>query len=80
MINDLLRAAPALALTALSLALAGPAAAAGTSAPSPTGPCTTVTSPIGYACVPAPKQCITTPCPQYDLVALAPEPWSDVRA
>lgn len=80
MIHDLLRAAPAVALTALSLALAGPAAAAGTSAPSPAGPCTAVTAPLGYACVPAPKQCVTTPCPQYDLVALAPGPWPDVRA
>ncbi|MEU1352061.1 hypothetical protein [Streptomyces sp. NPDC005795] len=79
MINHLLRAASTVALTTLPLALAGPANAAEGSIPSQAAPCAAVTAPVGYVCVPAPKQCITTPCPQYDLVALAPEPWSDVR-
>lgn len=79
MINNLLRAASALALTALPLGLADLANAAEGSAPSQAGQCAAVTAPTGYVCVPAPKQCITTPCPQYDLVALAPAPWSDVR-
>lgn len=44
---------------------------------SPTGspasqasPCATVVAPAGHFCVLSPKQCFTTPCPQYDLVAI----------
>lgn len=78
--NILLRAASAVALTALPLVPAGPAHAAEGSSRAQAGPCASVPAPLGYVCVPAPKQCFTTPCPQYDLVALSPEPWPDVRA
>lgn len=79
-INHLLRAASAVALTALPLILATPAKTAEGFTSPQAAPCASVTAPTGYVCVPAPKQCITTPCPQYDFVALSPEPWSDVRA
>lgn len=78
--NILLRAASAVALTALPLVPAGPAHAAEGSSRAQAGPCASVPAPLGYVCVPAPKQCFTTPCPQYALVALSPEPWPDVRA
>lgn len=78
--NILLRAASAVALTVLPLVPAGPAHAAEGSSRAQAGPCASVPAPLGYVCVPAPKQCFTTPCPQYDLVALSPEPWPDVRA
>lgn len=77
--NNLLRAASVVALTALPLVPAGPARAGGSSFGAHAGPCASVSVPFGYVCVPAPKQCFTTPCPQYDLVALAPEPrWEEV--
>ncbi|AWZ06238.1 MULTISPECIES: hypothetical protein [unclassified Streptomyces] len=39
--------------------------------PTPTAsPCAAVTVPEGHACVPDPKQCFTTPCPQYTVVPL----------
>lgn len=31
-------------------------------------PCAAVSVPEGYTCVPDPKQCFTTPCPQYTIV------------
>jgi hypothetical protein len=31
--------------------------------------CAAVTCPAGTRCIPAPKACITTPCPQHDCVA-----------
>ncbi|GAA0420113.1 hypothetical protein [Acrocarpospora corrugata] len=37
--------------------------------PDPTVECLGACPP-GHACVPAPKQCFTTPCPQYDCVPL----------
>ncbi|GII59040.1 hypothetical protein Pth03_74290 [Planotetraspora thailandica] len=30
--------------------------------------CAAVLCPAGYVCVPAPKQCFTVPCPQFDCV------------
>ncbi|HEY9327450.1 MAG TPA: hypothetical protein VIS09_04280 [Streptomyces sp.] len=74
MMNNLLRAASAVALTALPLVPAGPADASEASSRAQAGPCASVSAPFGYVCVPAPKQCFTTPCPQYDLVALSPDP------
>jgi hypothetical protein len=32
------------------------------------GPCDEHLCPPGFVCVYAPKQCFTTPCPQYDCV------------
>ncbi|MET9661376.1 hypothetical protein [Streptomyces sp. NPDC006510] len=76
-IQNLLRAATAVALTALPLTIASPALAgektvapqAGSVAPQ-ASPCADVMTPAGHICVPSPKQCITTPCPQYDLVTI----------
>lgn len=76
-IENLLRTATAVALTALPLTMAGPALA-GDSSVAPqassvapqSSPCASVVAPAGHVCVPSPKQCITTPCPQYDLVAI----------
>lgn len=74
--KNLLRAVSAVALTALPLVSAGgPVHAAEHFSRAQAGPCASVSAPLGYVCVPAPKQCFTTPCPQYDLVALAPESW-----
>lgn len=73
--TNLLRAASAVALTTLPLVPAGAAHAAEGSFRAHAGPCASVSAPLGHLCVPAPKQCFTTPCPQYDLVALSPEPW-----
>lgn len=76
-----MRAASAVALTALpfTVALAVPAHAVEKYAPSHASPCAFVAAPTGYVCVPAPKQCITTPCPQYDIVPLLPERWSGTQ-
>lgn len=38
------------------------------------GPCDVVKPAAGFVCVPAPKQCLTAPCPQYDLVPAVPGP------
>jgi hypothetical protein len=35
----------------------------------PCDSCSAVTCPSGKRCVPSPKQCITTPCPQFECVA-----------
>ncbi|WP_329439319.1 hypothetical protein OG906_01915 [Streptomyces sp. NBC_01426] len=37
-------------------------------------PCATVVVPEGFTCLPEPKQCITTPCPQYTIVPLTTNP------
>ncbi|WP_157530164.1 hypothetical protein [Microtetraspora niveoalba] len=34
----------------------------------PGSPCAAALCPPGTVCVPAPKQCFTTPCPQFDCV------------
>ncbi|WP_433226091.1 hypothetical protein [Microtetraspora malaysiensis] len=57
---------------------AAPSYAAATSTPSvarssgttclPGSPCAAALCPPGTVCVPAPKQCFTTPCPQFDCV------------
>ncbi|MGW2086378.1 hypothetical protein [Streptomyces sp. NPDC001880] len=74
MIENLLRAATVVALTALPLTLAGPASAGESPVAPQASPCAAVVAPAGRVCVPSPKQCITTPCPQYDLVAIPLRP------
>lgn len=75
MIKNLLCAGATVVLAALPLTPTGPAhALEGPAGPRP-NPCATVIAPLGYACVPAPKQCFTVPCHQYDLVPLLPGPW-----
>ncbi|GGV89241.1 hypothetical protein GCM10015535_42660 [Streptomyces gelaticus] len=69
-IENLLRAATAVALTALPLTPASPAFAGERPVAPRASPCDAVVAPAGSVCVPSPKQCITTPCPQYDLVAI----------
>ncbi|MEV4184194.1 hypothetical protein AB0J28_22485, partial [Streptosporangium canum] len=46
----------------------------------PTSPCATVNCGPGRICVPSPKQCVTTPCPQYDCVSLVPLPMQPAPA
>ncbi|MFD9500622.1 hypothetical protein [Streptomyces sp. NPDC060035] len=60
------RLAAALPLIAVPLLFtAGPAHAV----PEPSAnPCAAVTVPEGHICLPEPKYCITTPCPQYAVV------------
>ncbi|MFJ7194143.1 MULTISPECIES: hypothetical protein [unclassified Streptomyces] len=70
MIENLLRAATAVALTALPLTPASPAFAGQRPLSPQASPCAAVVAPAGRVCVPSPKQCFTTPCPQYDLVAV----------
>ncbi|MES9592859.1 hypothetical protein ABZ776_33685 [Streptomyces sp. NPDC007076] len=70
MIQNLLRTATAVALTALPLTMASPALAGERSLAPGSSPCSAVVVPAGQFCVPSPKQCFTTPCPQYDLVAI----------
>ncbi|MER5890700.1 hypothetical protein ABT160_43325 [Streptomyces sp. NPDC001941] len=62
-----LLALPLLATAAPAAVAASPATTA--SAP---GPCRGVPVPAGYRCVPEPKQCFTTPCPQYRLEPVGP--------
>ncbi|MFD3937420.1 hypothetical protein ACFWSF_21845 [Streptomyces sp. NPDC058611] len=38
------------------------------------GPCDVVKPASGLVCVPAPTQCFTAPCPQYDIVPAVPGP------
>ncbi|MGW3815349.1 hypothetical protein [Streptomyces sp. NPDC005046] len=40
--------------------------------PDPAGVCAAVTVAAGYTCMPDPKQCFTTPCPQYTVVPSKP--------
>ncbi|GAA2426662.1 hypothetical protein GCM10010433_28290 [Streptomyces pulveraceus] len=70
MIQNLLRTATAVALTTLPLTMASPALAGERSSAPRASPCSAVVAPAGQFCVPSPKQCFTTPCPQYDLVAI----------
>ncbi|MEV8107250.1 hypothetical protein [Streptomyces sp. NPDC088135] len=70
MIQNLLRTATAVALTALPLTMASQALAGERSYVPQASPCSAVVAPAGQFCVPSPKQCFTTPCPQYDLVAI----------
>ena len=53
---------------AASLLLAATGPAYGSEPVPPYGACVGVAVPAGYTCVDSPKQCFTTPCPQYDLV------------
>lgn len=46
---------------------------------SPGSPCAAVDCGPGRVCVPSPKQCFTTPCPQYDCVPASSIPGSDHR-
>ncbi|MEU8626438.1 hypothetical protein [Streptomyces sp. NPDC048669] len=80
MIKNLLRAGTAVVLAAMPLTSTGPAHATEGPAGPRTNPCATVVAPIGYACVPAPKQCFAAPCYQYDLVPLLPRPWLPDRS
>ncbi|MBB2911546.1 hypothetical protein FHS43_002819 [Streptosporangium becharense] len=61
------------------LVAVAPAAVPVTSPPAVTGapcppwsPCAAVNCGPGRICVPSPKQCITTPCPQYECVEPRP--------
>ncbi|GAA0391519.1 hypothetical protein GCM10009530_48520 [Microbispora corallina] len=45
----------------------------------PGSPCAAVDCGPGRVCVPSPKQCFTTPCPQYDCVPASSVPRSDHR-
>ncbi|MFB6817831.1 hypothetical protein ACFCV8_25120 [Streptomyces sp. NPDC056347] len=69
-IENLLRAATAVALTALPLTMASPALASDDPLVAQLIPCSSAVVPAGHVCVPSPKQCVTAPCPQYDLIAL----------
>ncbi|MGW1429191.1 hypothetical protein ACWD6K_11300 [Streptomyces sp. NPDC002431] len=69
-IENLLRTATAVALTALPLTTTSPAFASDDPLTAQLIPCASVVAPAGHICVPSPKQCIKAPCPQYDLVAL----------
>ncbi|WP_405496518.1 hypothetical protein [Streptomyces sp. NBC_00096] len=62
--------APLLLLTAATATATAAGTTAGTYAEPvpPVDACAGITVPLGYACVPEPKQCFTTPCPQYALV------------
>ncbi|MER5727301.1 hypothetical protein ABT084_02895 [Streptomyces sp. NPDC002138] len=60
-----------LPLIAAPLLLAAASAAHASPEP-PVDSCAAVTVPEGHACVPEPKQCITTPCPQYTIVPAEP--------
>ncbi|MEN3534224.1 hypothetical protein AAH991_03840 [Microbispora sp. ZYX-F-249] len=46
---------------------------------SPGSPCAAVDCGPGRVCVPSPKQCFTTPCPQYDCVPASSVPRSNRR-
>ncbi|MFF2008342.1 hypothetical protein ACFVWY_04595 [Streptomyces sp. NPDC058195] len=74
MIENLLRTATAVALSALPLTMASPALASDDPLTAQLIPCASVVAPAGHVCVPSPKQCVTTPCPQYDLIALPLSP------
>lgn len=78
--TPLIRLARALAPAALTLALTAPAHAAPTGPPSPFNPCAGTVAPFGHVCVPSPKQCFTTPCPQYAFVPVLPERWTEPGA
>ncbi|WP_433239822.1 hypothetical protein ACQPYK_33370 [Streptosporangium sp. CA-135522] len=65
--------APAARDTAATTPGAAPAASANGACP-PTSPCETVGCGPGRICVYAPKQCFTTPCPQYECVSVIPLP------
>ncbi|MEV0913189.1 hypothetical protein AB0I93_02675 [Streptomyces sp. NPDC049967] len=75
MLKNLLRAGAPVALAALTLTPTGPAHAVDGSAAHRANPCATVIAPLGSVCVPAPKQCFTTPCYQYDIVPILSVPW-----
>ncbi|MFE6973151.1 hypothetical protein [Streptomyces sp. NPDC057682] len=70
--THLIRLARLLAPAAAVLALTGAAHAAPAGPPSPLTPCAGTVAPFGYVCVPSPKQCFTTPCPQYAFVPVLP--------
>ncbi|GLW98428.1 hypothetical protein [Microtetraspora sp. NBRC 16547] len=40
----------------------------------PGSPCAAALCPPGTVCVPSPKQCFTTPCPQFDCVPVSQVP------
>ncbi|GAB3165123.1 hypothetical protein GCM10027161_79770 [Microbispora hainanensis] len=46
---------------------------------SPGSPCAAVNCGPGRVCVPSPKQCFTTPCPQYDCVPASSVPRANHR-
>ncbi|MFF5207415.1 hypothetical protein [Streptosporangium sp. NPDC000396] len=67
------------AVCAAGLPIAVPPAWAGDSCPT-TSPCAVTTCGPGRICVPSPKQCVTTPCPQYDCVSVIPLPMMPATA
>ncbi|CAM5242966.1 hypothetical protein GCM10010329_44370 [Streptomyces spiroverticillatus] len=68
-VPSLARAAAGLSLIAAPLLISvSPAHAVPMPAAVDAGPCFNVETPPGYTCLPAPKQCIAAPCPQYALV------------
>jgi len=75
MIGKLVSAAAVAALAVGLSASSSWAASAGSASrtqamctPDGTSSCAAVMCAQGYTCVPAPKQCFTTPCPQFDCV------------
>ncbi|MCY0949819.1 hypothetical protein [Streptomyces sp. H27-S2] len=70
-----------LLFTAVSTARADPQPPAPPSADTiAASPCDLVRPAAGFVCVPAPKQCFTAPCPQYDIVPAVPGPVTEPEA
>ncbi|MFD3680446.1 hypothetical protein [Streptomyces sp. NPDC058613] len=70
-----------LLFTAVSTARADPQPLAPPSADTvAASPCDLVRPAAGLVCVPAPKQCFTAPCPQYDIVPAVPGPVTEPEA
>ncbi|MEW9533814.1 hypothetical protein [Microbispora sp. NPDC049125] len=64
--------APSWAATADSSSSVPPAAVVCDAGPD--SPCAAALCPPGTVCVPSPKACFTTPCPQFDCVPVAQAP------